>query len=85
MQAKAKWLNAQAKKNDGEEGAWTAQQVQLCLYAEFRDSPDATKKKTKRAVDPPTAMKGKKAATSDEEKDEDEKSQTRKRRKTMRS
>lgn len=82
MQTKAKWLNAHAKKTDGDEGAWTAQRVQLCLYAEFRDAPDA-RKKSKKAADAPAAKTGKKAAATRDE--EDDAPQTRsKRRKTTR-
>lgn len=54
LRAKAKWLNEQRPANDGEEAgasAWTAQRVQLCLYAEAHDGAAATpvNKKTKAA------------------------------------
>lgn len=85
MQAKAKWLNAQAKKNDGDEDAWTAQRVQLCLYAEFQATAPVAKKKGKTAANAPAAKRGKMAAAVREEQDEEdnEAPQTRsKRRKT---
>ncbi|KAG7395535.1 hypothetical protein PHYBOEH_003675 [Phytophthora boehmeriae] len=64
LREKAKWLNEQRAedKDNGSLGEWTAQRVQLCLYAEAHDQRDSATAPTEDAV--PSKRKRSKEAIS---------------------
>ncbi|POM58444.1 Hypothetical protein PHPALM_36906 [Phytophthora palmivora] len=67
LRAKAQWLNEQRAANDdkkaGDTDLWTAQRVQLCLYAKAHDGT-ATVSSKKKTTSPTTKRKRDKPATS---------------------
>ncbi|ETN09140.1 hypothetical protein PPTG_11172 [Phytophthora nicotianae INRA-310] len=89
LRAKAKWLNEQRAANDDEKAgnaeSWTAQRVQLCLYAEAHDgaatgsvhskmkaTSPATKRKRDKSVTPPSAKKKNEKPQEEPAKDQDQ-------------
>jgi hypothetical protein len=88
LRAKAQWLNDQrAAKDDGKAGAtevWTAQRVQLCLYAEAHDGAatasassgkEEKKKKRAKTASPAAKRKAPPAADKQEKKLEEDRDQ----------
>lgn len=66
LQAKAKWLNKQQQDKDAAAGEWTAQRVQLCLYAEAHDGSESKGKK--KQASPGAKRKREKTTTPPAEK-----------------
>ncbi|EEY68215.1 uncharacterized protein PITG_04628 [Phytophthora infestans T30-4] len=82
LSAKAKWLNEQRAANDdakaGNTGLWTAQRVQLCLYAEAHDDSSdevATGSKKKAPSLAAKRKRDKPATSSPAKKKKEEKTQ----------
>ncbi|KAL4110110.1 hypothetical protein PRIC1_001803 [Phytophthora ramorum] len=67
LRTKAEWLNEQRVANDDEQAGstdvWTAQRVQLCLYAEAHDGASSTSGSKKTKVSPAAKRKREKAPT----------------------
>lgn len=93
LEEKAKWLNknGEDKSDDDDADKWTAQRVQLCLYAAAHDAAETPKKSTTAASKPTSKAKTKVAKSSlpikcsskiTNEEEEEEVERTRKRRRT---